>query len=230
MNAQARERVILVSSLVKPALQLRGLTFGNRIDELLRGGLIPKTLTFIYGQNANTTLNTLCANTLHVFGGKVVFIDAANSFDPYKIVQQQALISEKQARNFIESIIISRAFTCYQLRKLITSNLINEIYSKENEIRSIFVSGLSDLFNEEENTKAEITRLELLMVSSLRRIASDKKNKVMFVVVSSKMRSEHLFTKADTVIKLFFERNRKKQIERAVLMKHYIRQFETIDL
>ncbi|MHB1907566.1 MAG: P-loop NTPase family protein [Nitrososphaerales archaeon] len=230
MNAQARERAILVSSIVKPALQLRGLTFGNRIDELLRGGLIPKTFTFLYGKSANTTLNTLCANALHIFGGKVIFIDAANSFDPYKIVQQQALKSEKQAQKFITSIVVSRAFTCYQLRKLITSNLINEVYSKENEIHSIFVSGLNDLFNEEDNTKTEIMRLELLMVSSLRRIASDKKNKVMFVVVSSKMRSEHLVTKADTVIKLFFEGNKKKQIERAILMKHYIRQFETIDL
>lgn len=221
-----KQEQLLVSSLVKPASQLRGLTFGNKIDGLLQDGLISKTLTFLYGENVNVMMNLLCANALRVFGGKTIFIDAATSFDPYMIVQYAPLKSEKGARKFIESIVVSRAFTCYQLRKLVSSKLIDIISKEGNEIKSVFVSGISSIFNEQDNTQVEINRLELLMASSLRKIASDKKNGVLFVVVSSKTRSENFVMKADTAIKLFHEEKK----EKAILMKHYARQFKTISL
>jgi RecA/RadA recombinase len=228
-----RRQQLQASSIVKPASQLRGLTFGNRIDELLRGGLIPKTLTFLYGENANLMLNILCANAIKIFGGRAMFIDAANSFDPYFIVRNYSSSkSERAARSLVESIMVSRAFTCYQLRELVTSKLENEISKEENPIRSVFVSGISSLFNEQDNTQSEITRIEFLMARALRKIASNKDNEVMFVVASSSASSVNFTMKSDTVIKLFHREEKKKEtsITKAILMKHYTQRFETINL
>ncbi|MDH2900847.1 MAG: hypothetical protein PXY39_07720 [archaeon] len=220
------------SSSVKLASQLQGLPFGNRIDELLRGGLIPKTLTFLYGENANLMLNILCSNAIRIFGGRSVFIDAANSFDPYFIVQKYSSSkSEKDARHLVESIMVSRAFTCYQLRELVTSKLENEISKEENQIRSVFVSGISNLFNEQDNTQSEITRIEFLMAQALRKIASNKNNGVMFVVASSDASSTNFTMKSDTAIKLFHDEKKKEaSIAKAILMKHHTQCFKTVTL
>jgi hypothetical protein len=248
-----KRQQIQASSIVKPASQLRGLTFGNSKidDELLRGGLIPKTLTFLYGENANLILNILCSNSIRVFGGKAMFIDAANSFDPYFIIRNypspRTKNSEKYAKSLIESIIVSRAFTCYQLRKLVTSTLVSEIsrWKDErgnNQIKSIFVSGICDLFSED-NTQSEIARLEFLMAKALRAVASDKSNGVLFVVASSTGSSTNFAMKSDTVIKLFDDdrekggegeqrsrRGKKTSVAKAVLMKHYTQRFRTVNI
>jgi hypothetical protein len=238
---QQKRQQLYTSSTVKRASQLRGLTFGNRIDELFQdGGLIPKTLTFLYGKNANLMLNTLCSNSIRTFGGKAMFIDAANSFDPYFIVQNYANSkSEKDARHFIESILVSRAFTCYQLRKLVTSSIENEISKYKNQIRSVFVSGISSVFNEQDNTQREISRIEFFMAQALREIASNKNNGVMFVVASSDSCSANFTMKSDTVIKLFYDyeggerrrrRNKDSSIAKAILIKHYTHRFRTVTL
>jgi hypothetical protein len=250
-----RRQQTQISSIVRPASQLRGLTFGNsKIDDgLLRGGLIPKTLTFLYGKNANLILNVLCSNSIRIFGGKAVFIDGANSFDPYFIIRnysnsKKKNSNEKDAKGLIESIMVSRAFTCYQLRKLVTSTLAKEISKaaaaggeggnnsqQQQQIKSVFVSGISNVFNEEDNTQSEITRIEFLMAQALRKIASDKNNGVLFVVASSDSSSTNFAMKSDTVIKLFSNGDdeggagrRKASITKAVLMKHYAQRFKTV--
>ena len=63
-------------------------------------------------------MNILCGNSVRIFGGRSVFIDAANSFDPSLIVDSlRADKSEVAARKFCERITIFRAFTCYQPEK-----------------------------------------------------------------------------------------------------------------
>jgi hypothetical protein len=236
----------LVSSFVKPASQLRGLVFGNSIDKLLRGGLAPRTLTFLYGADANRMMNTLCSNSIRIFGGKVVYIDAANSFDPYFIVRSNYPQSEKVAREFLQSVIVSRAFTCYQLRKLVTDKLGELIADQNNKgqqkITTVLVSGISSVFSEEDNAPDEIEVIELLMAQTLRQIALDKNNGVSFVAVSSNSTSMNFISKSDTAIKFFFEEEEKKgvsakkkrssreMIQKAILMKHYSRKFKTITL
>jgi hypothetical protein len=232
LKKESHQRQLLVSSLVKPASELRGLTFGNRIDDLLKGGLIPHTFTFLYGAGANQMMNVLCANSIRIFGGRAVFIDAANCFDPYLIVKRYAPSKgEREARKFIESIIVSRAFTCYQLRKLVAQQLLVEIAKEQNNIKSVFVTGISSVFNKEDNTVEETERLQLLMASALRKAASDKTNGVLYVVASSDERCENLVSKSDSAIKLFVsQKGKSPPKENAILMKHYVRQFATIEL
>ncbi len=163
-----------------------------------------------------------------------MFIDAANSFDPYFIVQNYSRSkSEKDAKRFIEAIMVSRAFTCYQLRELVTSKLEDEISKEENQITSVFVSGISSVFNEQDNTQIEITRIELLMAQALREIALNKNNGVLFVVASSNASSTTFAMKSDTVIKLFHDEKKNKResgTEKAILMKHYTGCFKTVNL
>ncbi len=249
MKIRDNQQFLLLQTTINPASQLRGLTFGNKIDELLGGGLIPKTLTFLYGENANSMLNTLCSNAVRIFGGKAMYIDAANSFDPYFIVQHHSnhrptARSEKEARHFIESILVSRAFTCYQLRKLVAGleSVIASRNKKADEdgddsqkITSVFVSGISSVFNEQDNTEREINCIELLMAQSLQKLALNKNNQVLFVVASSNSYSMNFQTKSDTVIKLYHEGKRKAKnhhgVEsKAILMKHYARCFQTVTL
>jgi hypothetical protein len=181
-------------------------------------------------------LNILCSNAVRIFGGRAMFIDAANSFDPYFIVQNysRSKESERHAKSFIEAIIVSRAFTCYQLRKLVTSKLENEISKEENQITSVFVSGISSVFSEQDNTQVEITRIELLMAQALREIALNKNNGILFVVASSNACSTSFTMKSDTVIKLFHDEKKNKREEsgagKAILMKHYTGQFKTVNL
>jgi hypothetical protein len=228
LKKKSVQRQLLVSSLIKPALELRGLTFGNKIDELLRGGLIPYTFTFLYGAGANQMMNVLCANSIRAFGGRSMFIDAANSFDPYAIVDRYAPSrGEKEARRFMESIIVSRAFTCYQLRKLATQQISVEI-AKHQNIKSVFITGISSVFNEQDNTGEETERLQFLMASALRKIVSEKK--VLFVVASSAERCGNFVEKSDTAIKLFTTKKEKKVSAKAILMKHYAKRFATIEM
>jgi RecA/RadA recombinase len=233
LKKKSYQQQLLVSSLVKPASELQGLTFGNRIDELLKGGLAPHTFTFLYGIGANHMMNALCANSVRIFGGRAMFIDAANCFDPYSIVDRYAPSrGEKEARKFIESIIVSRAFTCYQLRKLVAQQLLVEISKSQNTIKAVFVTGISSVFNEQDNTREETERLQLLMAQALRKVALDKTNGVLFVVASSAERCENFFSKCDSAIKLFATQKEKKKPpkEKAILMKHYTKRFATIEM
>jgi hypothetical protein len=237
IRKRTQQQSLLVSDIVKSAPQLRGLTFGNKVDELLRGGLSLHTFTFLYGmRNANQVMNVLCANSIRFFGGRALFIDAANCFDPYLIVRECApRKAENEARNFIESIIVSRAFTCYQLRRLVAKQILEEIENYDHQIKSIFVTGISSVFNEQDNTALETERLQLLMASALRKVASDRNNGVLFVVASSDERCPSFISKSDTAIKFFApgEKKGRKTInakEKAMLMKHYVRQFATVEL
>ncbi len=206
---------------VKKASQMRGLVFGNKIDALLSGGLAPNTLTFLYGKNADLLMNILCGNSIRIFGEQAIFIDAANSFDPYLIVEKCAPIkSEASARKFCERITIFRAFTCYQLRKLVSDKLGKEISKTGEPVRSVFVTGIDSMFNEEDNTADETEVLQLLIAQDLARIASGKKKNGMFVVASSKERVGSLFSKCDTAIELHSPSG-----QRATLAKHYSKQF-----
>jgi hypothetical protein len=162
---------------VKKASQMRGLVFGNKIDALLSGGLAPNTLTFLYGKNADFLMNILCGNSIRIFGGRAVFIDAANSFDPYLIVERCVPIkSEAAARKFCERITVFRAFTCYQLRKLVADKLRKEISKDGERVRSVFVTGIDSVFSEDDNTKEETEVLQLLMAQDLAKIAASKQN------------------------------------------------------
>jgi hypothetical protein len=218
------------------ATELYGLTFGNRIDELLGRGLHQKTMTFVYGKGADGMMNILCGNAVQIYGGRAIFVDAGNCYDPYAITRKCAYIKRSRnqlgAKELLSSIAVSRIFTCYQLADFVTQKLGDLIKesstTKGREFRAVFVSGINTVFNEQDNTEAETNKLQLLMARSLHGIANDKKNGVLFVVCSSGIRSEHFVSESDTSIKLYSEKKSRK--DKAILMKYYEREFTEIEL
>ena len=208
--------------MVKRASQLRGLTFGNGIDtELLPRGLPRRALVFLYGTATEKMMNILCANAVRALESSAIYIDAANSADPYLIAKLfHGKKNSSHAKRMLDSIILVRAFTCYQLHDIVAKELPRLI--KDNRAKSVFVSGVDHLFNEQDNSKEEIERLQTLMSSALSYISSDTKTEVEFVVASAKVWSEQFVSHSKVAIK-FSEK-------KALLMKSEEMQYAEVFL
>ena len=190
--------------VVKKASQLRGLTFGNDIDsELLPRGLPRHALSFLYGTGTEKMMNVLCANSVKAYGAHAIYVDASNSADPYLVAKlsNAGKRDSYRAKKMLDSIFVVRAFTCYQLYDIIAMRLPRLI--REHNATSVFVSGVDFLFNEQDNTKEEIKRLQTLMSSVLSSITSDKRSEVEFVVSSAKAWSEQFVSRSKIAIKFF---------------------------
>ena len=227
------QRISLVTR-TKTASELYGLRFGNGIDELLQTGLKANTLTYIYGTNIERIMNTLCLNAVSIFHGQALFIDAGNSADPYEI-RREADLRKKDSiatRNLLQSIQLTRVFTCHQLTNFIVEQLPkllrNNAEKRNGAIKFIAASGIDFVFSEEDTPKAEISRLQFLIALTLNKIAKDKQNGVQFVVASSKQQCEHFLPKSDTAIELC--RDRRTHKEKAILMRNAMRQGSEIEL
>ena len=208
---------------VKKASQLRGLTFGNEIDsELLPRGLPRHALSVLYGIGTERMMNVLCTNSVRAFDKRAIFVDASNSADPYLIAKLSRTNKQNSDRTekILDSIFVIRAFTCYQLYEIIANQLPQLI--RNNKANSVFVSGVDHLFNEQDNSKTEIERLQTLMASELSSIANDKKTEVEFVVVSAKAWSKQFISRSKVAIK-FSEKT-------ALLMKSDEMQFAEVSL
>ena len=217
-------------ALVKRASELRGLTFGNGIDSLLQGGLVPNTFNFLYGHLADSWMNVLCGNFVRTFKLKALFVDGANCFDPYLIADRCAPIkSESMLRKFLQQIIVVRAFSCYQLRAVVMKQIEQKYFKQWIDIHAVFVTGIDALFNEEDNPADEIDALQLLMASSLKETATKKSGgrHPLFLVSSSKTFVKHFIAKSDTAIKLYEDKGGR---EMAMLSKHWTRQYTAAKL
>jgi hypothetical protein len=218
-------------TFVKRASELRGLTFGNGIDSLLQGGLMPNTFNFLYGHLADSWLNMLCGNFVRVFKSKALFVDAANCFDPYLISDRCAPIkSESMLRKFLEKIIVVRAFSCYQLRAIVMKQIEQKYFEQWEDIHAVFVTGIDALFNEEDNPRDEIDALQLLIATSLRETATKKLGgrHPLFMAASSKTFVKYFVENSDTAIKLY--QDKKSGREMAMLSKHWKQQFTAMNL
>lgn len=103
---------------------------------------------------------------------------------------------------------------------------LTKIVESDPKINTVLISGIDSVFSEEDNTKKDVDNLQFLIASILREIAADKKNGITYTIVSSNKCCPHLLDKADTAIKLYQEGKK----EKAMLTKHYARQFATIEL
>jgi hypothetical protein len=188
--------------VVKRASELRGLSFGNGIDdELLPSGLPRHALSFLYGIGTERMMNVLCTNSVRASDARAIFVDASNSADPYLVARLSSTKKRNtdRAEKILDSIFVIRAFTCYQLYDIIAKQLPKLI--KDGKANSVFVSGVDHLFNEQDNSKQEIERLQTLMSSALSSIASNKKTEVEFVVASARAWSEQFVSQSKIAIK-----------------------------
>jgi hypothetical protein len=109
----------------QPATVLRGLVSGVKDVDLHVGGLKPGWFSVFTGTWFPTGLaERYCFQAglpphLGGLGATAVFIDAGNSFDPY-FVAALARLKRCDPDEALDRIIVSRAFTCYELASLVS--------------------------------------------------------------------------------------------------------------
>jgi len=103
---------------------------------------------------------------------RVVYIDGRNTFDPYAIsaIAQQYGLEPKCA---LEKILISRAFTAYQLTALVFEKL--ETVLKRYRSKLVIVSDITGLFLDRDVPKVEGIDVFMKMVRHLLDLASRRR-------------------------------------------------------
>ena len=143
-------------------LQLNKLRFDiPAIDSFIE--LTAKDLCSISGYGANVLLTRLCVRSLlpERYGGLnspyVMVADAGNRTDVYGVVNfaRQYGMSKKNAA---ERILVVRAFTVYQVRRLISVEL-PEIVQKY-QVRSVIVPGLLKVLDEDPKMRMKDVKKE----------------------------------------------------------------------
>ncbi|UCC33306.1 MAG: hypothetical protein JSW53_05940 [Candidatus Bathyarchaeota archaeon] len=103
---------------------------------------------------------------------RAVFIDGGNTFDPYA-VSVIAQDSGLKPRSTLEKILISRAFTAYQLAELIFEKLEN--FLKMYRSKLVVVSDIIGLFLDRDVPEIEGRNIFLEMIHHLLEVASRRR-------------------------------------------------------
>lgn len=115
-------------------------------------------------------------------GERVLFLDAANCFNPHRLARlcsmsygRQAARAERCRRapaatgepeEFLERVYLSRAFTCFQLAELIERT---PAAAQRLQARCIVLTGVPDIFDDEELSEAEVKRVFLRALAGVRK-------------------------------------------------------------
>ena len=112
---------LLAKDILKPnVVVLSGI---KELDDIL-GGFKSGEITFIDGDSKfiSNIPNQVCVNTYRMLHSNVVYIDGGMCADPYRI-SDYARKMEVNQKEALEHVLISRAFTVYQLTTLIQERL-----------------------------------------------------------------------------------------------------------
>jgi hypothetical protein len=108
-------------------------------------------LTFFSGHPQSSRLSHYFLAAPLLRGEAVLFLDAANCFDPYRIVA----LAQKWRRSppeLLRRVRVSRAFTCFQMAELIERTARA---ARDYGARCIVLTGFPDIFDDEEISPAE---------------------------------------------------------------------------
>jgi len=135
---------------------------------------------------------------------RVVYIDGGNTFDPYAvsaIAQEYGL----EPRSILEKILISRAFTAYQLTALIFEKLEEAL--KKYRSKLVVISDITGLFLDRDVPKTEGRDIFLKMIQYLSDLASRRRAVIVASYFPRVYSSRNLFlesvllARATTVIR-----------------------------
>ena len=182
-------------------LLLKKLRFDiPKIDSFV--GLAATDLCCISGYSANLLLTRLCVRSLlpEKYGGLnspyVMIADAGNHTDVYGAVnfaRQYGLSKESVA----ERILVVRAFTVHQVRRLISVELPEFVHKYQ--IRSVIIPGLLNVFDDEEpNMRMKDIRKEISRITE----AINELSARVLVVTSVQQRGRH----SEPVLRAFKKR------------------------
>jgi len=135
---------------------------------------------------------------------RVVYIDGGNTFDPYAvsaIAQEYGL----EPRSVLEKILISRAFTAYQLTALVFDRLEEAL--KRYRSKLVVISDITGLFLDRDVPRIEGRDIFMKMTQYLSEVASRRRAVVVALYFPRPYSSRNLFVesvllaRASTVIR-----------------------------
>lgn len=98
-------------------------------------------------------------------GEAILFLDAANCFNPYRLVSF-ARQCRRSPEEFLQQVRISRAFTCFQLAELVERT---PAAARRYGAQHVVLTGLPDIFDDEELSPAEVREVFTRSLAQLRR-------------------------------------------------------------
>jgi hypothetical protein len=113
-------------------------------------------LTLLAGPARILDLGTVLAGRVVLHGRTVLYVDAANAFDPY-LLSRLARDAGRPPKAILQRLHLSRAFTCHQLEALLAERLPSAIARYRPGL--VVVSGWSRLFHDENVPAREAFRL-----------------------------------------------------------------------
>jgi len=122
-----------------------------------------------------------------------IFIDGGNSFDPYTIADI-ARGYGLDAREILEKIQVSRAFTLYQLSSLILEKTYSAL--RKNRAKLLVVSDVSSLFFDRDIPKTEAGELFMKVCNKLSQTASEAETVVVATYFPETQSKQGLFFEA----------------------------------
>ncbi len=166
---------------------------------VLFGHPICKTLSFLLSARCQLPLRNGGLNS------KAIYVDGGNTFDPYS-VSAIARDHGLEPKSVLKDILVSRAFTAYQLTALIFEKLEDAL--KRSRSKLAIVSDITGLFLDRDVPKKEGRDLFMKTAAYLSKLASERGTTVVASCFPRRHSSRSmfletvLFGRATTLIKL----------------------------
>jgi hypothetical protein len=113
-------------------------------------------LLLLYGHPLVFRLGLYAATERVLAGESVLYLDGANTFDPF-VIGRLARAHRQQPRKVLTMIHVARAFTCHQMERLVSDCLAAAL--DRYQARIAILSGLFDTFYDQAVPEQEALRL-----------------------------------------------------------------------
>jgi len=135
------------------------------------------TLCCVHGSGSVFRLSLHAAARALLGGVPIVVVDGANRFDAYFIAEFARRVAGDAAMKttpggLLDSIFISRAFTCYQMEAVMTNRLLEFVKKKGSPVAVVF--GLLDTFYDEQAPLFEVQASLQRIITALYHLKSER--------------------------------------------------------
>ncbi len=124
-------------------------------------------LLLLYGHPLVFRLGLFAATERVLAGEPVLYLDGANTFDPF-VIGRLARVHRQQPRKVLSMIHVARAFTCHQMERLVSDCLVSAL--DRYQARIAILSGLFDTFYDQTVPEQEALRLFGRMMEAVKRL------------------------------------------------------------
>ena len=131
----------------------------------------PGSFLLLEAPLSGPSIATYLAGWVATSGRTVLYIDAANAFDPY-LISRLARQKGRNPQELLQRILISRPFTCYQLQTLLQDRI--EAAIEKMGAGLVILSGMVDLLLDETVPEWEVRRIMGKILKSIGRVCEEE--------------------------------------------------------